>query len=85
MGGWDRGRQALNAGNTWHAGSADQVGHASPELVYTTNHIRCYRTPLMGSLSYSTLKGYFIRNMLEEVSSFLTWWQSPSRKWNIGP
>lgn len=30
MGGWvDRGSQAWNAGDTRHAGSSDQVGHAS--------------------------------------------------------
>lgn len=31
LGGWvDRGSQARDAGNTGHAGSSDQVGHASP-------------------------------------------------------
>lgn len=31
-----RGSQAWNTGNTRHAGSSDQVWHASPELVCAT-------------------------------------------------
>lgn len=36
MRGIDRGSQVWNTGNTRHAGSSDQVGHASPKFVYVT-------------------------------------------------
>lgn len=44
MGGWvDRGSQAWNAGDTRHAGSSDQVGHASSQLVYATTSTKLIR------------------------------------------
>ena len=32
----DRGSQGWNTGDARHAGSSDQVGHASPQFVYIT-------------------------------------------------
>lgn len=60
MGGWvDRGSQAWNAGDTRHAGSSDQVGHASSQLVYATTStklIRYCRYPVGFFLAFQSFR-----------------------------